>query len=112
MTEKYLRDDRTSDREEFQVAVTVFATAKGVDYRDAAHGVEFAVKHALAQAGTYDHGTFHVEVPGRESMFAPNHCYLAIDVHDVMEAGMAAGNGYLWLVPTIKAFPRKDDDDA
>jgi hypothetical protein len=32
-----------------------------------------------------------------------------ITIHDVMETGMAAGNGYLWIEPTSKAFPRKDD---
>jgi hypothetical protein len=34
-----------------------------------------------------------------------------IIIHDVMETGMAAGNGYLWLEPTSKAFPRKSSEE-
>jgi hypothetical protein len=32
---------------------------------------------------------------------------ISIAIHDVMETGMAAGNGYLWVEPTSKAFPRE-----
>ena len=31
-----------------------------------------------------------------------------ITVRDVMEAGLAMGNGYLWAEVTSKAFPRTD----
>jgi hypothetical protein len=30
----------------------------------------------------------------------------AVLVHEVREVGMAAGNGYLWTQPTLKAYPR------
>ena len=30
---------------------------------------------------------------------------------DVVEVGIAAGNGYLWTRPTGRAFPRPDDED-
>lgn len=33
-----------------------------------------------------------------------------ITIHDVMESGMAAGNGYLWLEPTGKAFPKQIEE--
>ncbi|AYN55863.1 hypothetical protein PP635_gp88 [Arthrobacter phage Auxilium] len=35
---------------------------------------------------------------------------ITITIHDAMETGIAAGNGYLWLEPTSKAFPRKDSE--
>lgn len=34
-----------------------------------------------------------------------------IQIHEVMEAGMAAGNGYLGTKVTNKAYPRKEEDD-
>lgn len=40
----------------------------------------------------------------------PNWKTINITIHDAMETGMAAGNGYLWLEPTSKAFPRRDED--
>lgn len=35
-----------------------------------------------------------------------------IQVREVMEAGLAAGNGYLWMEPTSKAFPRRPEATA
>lgn len=34
-----------------------------------------------------------------------------ITIHDAMETGMAAGNGYLWTEPTSKAFPRPETEE-
>lgn len=38
---------------------------------------------------------------------------ISYTIHEAMDAGMAAGNGYLWMAPTGKAFPRPDtaEDD-
>lgn len=33
-----------------------------------------------------------------------------IAVHEVLEIGLAAGNGYLWTSPTSKAFPRPEPE--
>lgn len=37
---------------------------------------------------------------------------IGITVHEVLEAGLAAGNGYLWTSPTSKAFPQANVDEA
>lgn len=112
----YILDDRRDDgRSTHRVAITVFCTAKGAYRIDATHAATMAIRHALGTAGTYgalENGRpdFHIEAAGKDSMFVPNHCYLAVDVHEVIETGMAAGNGLLWLEPTLKAYPREDND--
>ena len=45
------------------------------------------------------------------SIHPPNWKLVNIAIHEVMETGMAAGNGYLWMEPTSKAFPRPDNQE-
>lgn len=82
--------------EEFDVAVVVFARAAGADASDAAHRVERAVQDAVGQERPLPHRQDTVK--GRVVRFI-----------NVMEVGMAAGNGYLWTRPTIKAFRWLDE---
>lgn len=79
-----------------RVPVTVFTTVRGVDYRDAAHVAEYAVRHALAGAPL-------TRLPV-EIRFKTNAHDVPVQVEDVMETGMAAGNGYLWVEATSKAY--------
>lgn len=48
----------------------------------------------------------------RLTLTPPNWRQINITIHDAMETGLAAGNGYLWLEPTSKAFPRTDKEAA
>ncbi len=78
-----------------RAAVTVFAEVNdAVDRRDAAGVVGHLIRQALPigakhevdiQAGTW-----------------------TVTIHDVIENGMAAGNGYLWTEPTSKAYTQYD----
>lgn len=82
-----------------RVAVVVFLTCPGVDARDAGHVAEFAVRQGLAggAAGPVPALPLPVEVRtlrGRET----------VQVHDVMEVGMAAANGYLHTVPSSRMY--------
>jgi len=74
-----------------------------VDSADVHSAVDMGsvVKWALRELGVMKNG-LTTTVRGEE---------LKIEVHDVMEAGIAAGNGYLWMEPTSKAFPRKAEVD-
>lgn len=83
--------------DEFDVAVVVFARAGGVDAPDAAHRAEMAIREAIGAALPLPHRNDTVK--GRVVRFI-----------SVMEVGMAAGNGYLWTQPTIKAFRWLDND--
>lgn len=76
--------------EEFEVAVTVFATVRGVDARDASRRLEALVRHRFLWDG---HGYY---VPNDAGTDAP--------VHTVMEAGVAVANGYLWPRVTRQAY--------
>jgi hypothetical protein len=67
-------------------AVTVIVRAPGVDARDAARRVERALRSRLT-----------------EPLVDDNRTGLQMPVLDVMETGMAVGNGYLWLTVTSKA---------
>jgi hypothetical protein len=74
------------------VGVVVFMRAPGVDARDAAARAEWALRRAIRatpDASLTDEGR--------------NGTGAAMPVVDLMEVGMAAGNGYLWLRPTPKA---------
>lgn len=71
----------------------VFMRAPGVDARDAAARAEWALRRAIRAnpaASLTDEGR--------------NGTGAAMPVVDLMEVGMAAGNGYLWTRPTVKTF--------
>lgn len=86
------------------VAVVVIARAPGVDRSDATSRLEAAVRRLLRDAGPLIDDT-HPRASTGETM----------PVALVMDAGMAVGNGYLWIEPTGKAarergLTGRDDD--
>ena len=89
-----------ADRDEleaFRVPVTVFATVRGVDFGDAAAIAEVAVRNTLRAAGTGEEkATLCVEHRRLGT--------LEVQVHKVMETGMAGINGYLWTEASSKAY--------
>lgn len=86
-------------RQTHRVAIVIFAECEGIDARDAANGAILSLNHALAgeRLGTYK----TLPSPPR-----PDGRTWDTTVHDVMEVGAAAANGYLWTTPTAKAYPR------
>jgi hypothetical protein len=84
-----------------RAAVTVFIET---DHEGDAIDVGILFKMALRQA--IDGNTMQI-VPNRLRNAEP----ITITVHESMETGMAAGNGYLWLEPTSKAFPRPENQE-
>lgn len=90
-----------------RVAVTLFCEAEGVDEMDAAAHATRAIRQALAGSPIARLPLTLPSVvayPGRSG----EHVFEPVVVHQVMDAGMAAGNGYLWLRPTSKAFREGD----
>lgn len=82
-----------SELEFHDVGIVVFMRAPGVDAGDAADRAAFALRRAVRSSG-------------RDSVLCDdgrNGTGAAMPVVDVMEVGMAAGNGYLWVRPTAKA---------
>lgn len=93
------------ERGTFQVAVTVFATTKGYDRRDAAMALRMAVHAALAEAGSRVRpGLLRLEVDGDENRAVPDGVHVVADVYGIVDAALALANGYLWCEPTGKAF--------
>lgn len=95
-----------------RAAIVLFVEVhdESADTRDAGHRAEAGLKAALAgdaQLG-YGHQKWHISVKGNESKHVG--CDVNLTVHDMMEVGMAAGNGYLWTEFTCKAFPREDEE--
>jgi hypothetical protein len=89
----------TDELDWHDVGVVVFMRAPGVDARDAAARAEWALRRAIRanpDASLTDEGQ--------------NGTGAAMPVVDVMEVGMAAGNGYLWLYPTVKARRERGTD--
>jgi len=85
-----------------RAAVTVFIET---DHEGDAIDSGILFKMALRQA--LGGNTMQV-VPNRLRNAEP----ITITVHESMETGMAAGNGYLWLEATRKAFPRPAIEEA
>lgn len=88
--------------EKRRVAVVVFMEATGVDENDAAVHAMMALRQTLFGRPYAAMGRELAPVLLRGKELEPT------IVHEMREVGMAAGNGYLWTTPTIKAFPRKD----
>lgn len=93
------------ERGTFQVAVTVFATTKGYDRRDAAMTLRMAVHAALAEAGSRVRpGLLRLEFDGDENRAVPDGVHVVAEVYGIVDAALALANGYLWCEPTGKAF--------
>lgn len=86
-------------RGKYRTVVVVFVTADGVDERDAGHAAVLAVRTALGG----DQMRLPVALTRQMRDFT-----IEAEVVDVQEAGMAAGNGYLWTRPTSKAWSERD----
>lgn len=82
------------DMEEHDVAIAVFIRAHGIDKSDAVGRADRAIRRALREIAT-DAGAVLDE--GRNGTGEP------MPVLRLMEVGMAARNGYLWLAPTSMA---------
>lgn len=99
MTEPELQDN--SDLPEHDVVVAVFVRVRAVDDRDAAHIAERAVAQAFRQARLARRGA----EPGRIVFSDPyrGFCVFA-QVAEIRELASAAGDTYLRLSPTGKAY--------
>jgi hypothetical protein len=85
-----------SDLPEHRVAMVVFTTVRAVDELDG-HGI---VRHAIRSALK----TSSVEAPILTVMARFRDGEVPVKVHDLVEIGTAAGNGYVWIKPTNRAF--------
>lgn len=96
-----------------RAAIVMFVEVhdESADAIDAAHRAEYGLKAALAGEASVEFSDWkwHIGVKNQDSKHVP--CDVNLTVHEVMEVGMAAGNGYLWTDITSKAYPRKGDDD-
>jgi hypothetical protein len=82
------------------VAITVFCEITGDVGPDSYNVAEQAIRRQLAKAGP----TMHIEF-GTPLLKSGHHPYEAeVEAVLVMETGRAAGNGYLWQKPSVKAF--------
>lgn len=86
-----------SEVEKHKVAIVIFCEAEGVDELDASTVAERAIMFKLTD-GKFRQAklgiTFGIEKKTTRD----------VTVVKAMDAGLAAGNGYLWTSPTSKAF--------
>lgn len=90
-----------AEREKFRVAIAVFVEVEGVDALDASSAAQMLIRKALQgdQWPTGQPFVLHHERPDGVSWDG--------EVVNVMDVGMAAGNGYLWIEPTAKSWREK-----
>lgn len=88
----------SDDLAEHRVAMVVFVTADAVDFTDAVHVAETAIRQSLGTCAIED--PHHLTVSAR---FA-NHDPAKVHVHKLREVGAAMGNGYLKTTPTDRAY--------
>jgi hypothetical protein len=81
---------------EHRVPVTVFTTVRAVDYADASRVAEVAVRQALSNE--------RLAALPLEIRFVSRDHDVPVQVHHISETGIAAGNGYLWVEPTSRAY--------
>jgi hypothetical protein len=98
-TDERWRDN--SDLPEHRVAMIVFTTVRAVDELDGHHIVRHAIRSALA-AESVDTDKVLLLARFRDAE-------IGVRVHDLIEVGTAARNGYLWTKPTGQAYPRVED---
>lgn len=83
-----------SQRKTYRTATVVIAEAEGVDQHDAEMAAQIIIRNKLADRGKLPVGLG----------FNLRSSTLDAEIIDVMDLGMAAGNGYLWTYPTLKAW--------
>lgn len=97
-------------RETRRVAVVVFCEAPGVDDRDAGTLATIAVRKALGAGGRLGPDLEPITV----TFYNPDQTIRrepTVQPVDVMEVGLAAGNGYLWTRTTSKSFRENGRDE-
>ena len=96
-----------------RVALVVFCDAEGVDCQDAASWAEAAVVSALRTSGTSDlpRGVLSALVAYPRGVEATRETAHGVNAVQVMEAGTALRNGYLWACPTGQAWRVVGADD-
>lgn len=92
-----------------RIAVIVFVTVDGDgDHLDRGFMAEMAIKRALSDGETIKPYPLELErVPYVRN--GEQHIHEQVTVHRVMELGIAGGNGYTWIKPTSKAYPREEE---
>jgi hypothetical protein len=95
-----------SDLPEHRVAMVLFTTVRAVDELDAAGVARLAIVGALKDS--------RVVRPGQPATLLARFRdgEVPVQVHEVMDLGMAGGNGYTWTKPTGKAYPRLDEPEV
>lgn len=81
-----------------RVPITVFASVRAVDEVDAGFIAVAAMRCAFKTSSIQGYGaplTIQVQLKGD---------WLPVHIHQLMETGMAAGNGYLWTHASSKAY--------
>jgi hypothetical protein len=96
----------------YRVAIVVFASVKKTDVPDeieAFSTAELSIKRTLAGGDTLARKPFKLDrVPHN---FAGGGLLAEVTVHEIKDLGVAAGNGYVWVRPTSKAYPRREELD-
>lgn len=90
--------DETKELPLIRVPITVFASVRAVDEVDAGFIATAAMRRAFKASSIQGHGaplTIQVQLKGD---------WLPVHIHQIMETGMAAGNGYLWTTASSKAY--------
>lgn len=86
--------------QEYDTAIVVFVRAEGADERDAQDRAAITIRHALGAGGGRGRLPAQVEMP----RWIAEESGDTVTVANVMELGMALGNGYAWARVTSKAF--------
>lgn len=95
-TEPQPRDN--SDLPVHQVAMVLFTTVHAVDNLDAAAVARVAIVSALKDSMVVrPHAPATIMARFRDAS-------VPVQVHEVMDLGVAGGNGYVWIKPTSKAY--------
>jgi hypothetical protein len=106
--EEDLAENKVEDKLPWHdVAVVVFARAQGVDYFDASHVAQRAISESLMKNRS-DSSSNGYKMSVLANFRDESR---TVEIHKLMEVGIAVGNGYLWTSPTKKAFPRQEDDE-
>lgn len=91
-----------SDLPEHRVAMVLFTTVRAVDKLDAEAVARHAIVTALGSKVVRPYRPATIMAKFGESQ-------VPVEVSEVMDLGVAGGNGYVWIKPTSKGYPRKED---
>jgi hypothetical protein len=91
-----------SDLPEHQVAMVVFTTVRAVDALDGEGIARVAIQQAFKSAASEEHDRLTLMAKFRSGT-------VPVEIHHVMDLGVAGGNSYVWIQPTNRAYPRVED---